>query len=104
MNAQMIIDRINDFVNQLRLTWALLLDVRVPLSTKLIPLLFLVYLVSPIDLIPDFLLVIGQIDDVLLAVATMRFFEEMTADEIVNDHRARLGLMRSDEQGPRPQA
>ncbi len=43
---------------------------RFPPKTKMLVVLSLVYLVSPVDLIPDFLPVIGFVDDLALLTAT----------------------------------
>lgn len=51
----------------------LLGDRRVPRSRKLALWVLLGYLALPFDLIPDFLLVIGQLDDAILAAAVLRF-------------------------------
>jgi uncharacterized membrane protein YkvA (DUF1232 family) len=52
-------------LENLRVTWRLLRDPNVaPFAKKLLPILALVYLISPIDLIPDVLLGLGQVDDV----------------------------------------
>ena len=50
----------------------LLGDPRVPRRSKLWLWLLLPYLASPIDLIPDFLPVIGQLDDAVLVVLAVR--------------------------------
>lgn len=47
-------------------------DPRVPRRSKLWLGLLVPYLASPIDLIPDFLPVIGQLDDAALAVLALR--------------------------------
>ncbi|MFL5760373.1 MAG: YkvA family protein [Thermomicrobiales bacterium] len=48
----------------LRFTWRMLRDPRVaPYAKVLLPILAFVYLVSPIDLIPDVILGLGQVDD-----------------------------------------
>jgi hypothetical protein len=63
-----------------------------------LPLLALVYLISPIDLIPDFLLGAGQLDDftvlVLVGIVLSRLARWAPA-EIVNEHLTNL-LRRSD--------
>ncbi len=44
-----------------------MIDARTPFFTKLPALLALAYLISPIDIIPDFIPVAGYIDDLLIA-------------------------------------
>ena len=54
---------VDGMIRQSRLVWRLWRDARVPGWTKLIPLAGLVYLLSPIDLIPDLMLPgLGQLD------------------------------------------
>ncbi len=49
----------------LRFTWRMFRDPRVaPYAKVVLPILALVYLISPIDLIPDMILGLGQVDDV----------------------------------------
>jgi len=50
----------------------LLRDRRVPRSTRLGIALLVPYLISPIDLIPDFLPVIGYADDAIIVAAVLR--------------------------------
>lgn len=51
----------------------LLADRRVPRSRKLALLLLLAYLVLPIDLVPDFIPVAGQLDDAILVAICLGF-------------------------------
>jgi uncharacterized membrane protein YkvA (DUF1232 family) len=48
-------------------------DPRVPRSAKLAVALAAVWVVSPIDLIPEFLPVIGPLDDVVVVALALRF-------------------------------
>ena len=50
----------------------LLGDSRVPRWSKLVLGLLVAYLISPIDLVPDFIPVAGQLDDVLIAALALR--------------------------------
>ena len=47
-------------------------DPRMPLRWRIALWALLAYLASPIDLIPDFIPVLGQLDDVLLAGLVLR--------------------------------
>jgi uncharacterized membrane protein YkvA (DUF1232 family) len=57
----------------LRLIRALLVDRAVPLDVRLVLVGLLAWIVSPIDLIPDFIPVLGPLDDVVVAVVAMRY-------------------------------
>ena len=57
-----------------RLTWmiaSLLADRAVPRRAKLALAAVAVYLASPVDLIPDFIPIVGYLDDVLVAVIVL---------------------------------
>ena len=56
-------------VDRARLLKAVLQDSRTPWYAKAVAWLTLAYLVSPIDLIPDFIPVIGHLDDLLIVPA-----------------------------------
>ena len=81
---------LKQIVRTLRLVWRLLNDSRVPLFPKLIPIAALAYIVSPIDLIPDLVLGLGQIDDLGIALLGITLFIDMCPRAIVDAHRAAL--------------
>ena len=60
-------------------------DNRVPFYVKLIPLLLLVYLISPIDLVPDFIPVLGVLDDVVIALGALVLMLKLTSGPLVTD-------------------
>jgi uncharacterized membrane protein YkvA (DUF1232 family) len=74
-----------------RLYWRLLRDGRVSVWPKALLLVGLLYLVSPIDLIPDVLPVIGEVDDLLLLIVVCRLFIYLCPPEIVREHVRRIG-------------
>lgn len=68
------------------LIFRLLKDPRVSAAAKAKLVLFTVYLVSPIDIIPDFIPVIGQLDDLVVAVLVIRDILKSTPREVVLEH------------------
>lgn len=56
-----------------RMTRSLLADRMTPASTKVALGGLLAYLVSPIDLVPDFIPGVGQLDDVVVAALVLRW-------------------------------
>jgi len=57
----------------LRLIRDLLRDPTTPLDVRLVLIVMLIWVVSPIDLIPEFIPVIGPLDDVVVAVVALRY-------------------------------
>jgi uncharacterized membrane protein YkvA (DUF1232 family) len=80
-------------IDQVRLTWALFTDSRVPLLLKVIPLGALAYVISPIDAIPDVLPILGQLDDIGILMAAMSLFNTLAPAEIVSYHLDRLRMI-----------
>lgn len=66
-----------------RLALRLLGDGRVPRALKAIPILALVYLISPIDLIPDAIPLLTQIDDLAIILIALKLFIDMAPSEVV---------------------
>ena len=64
----------------------LLADSRVPRRQKALLAGLVGYLASPLDLIPDFIPVIGQLDDVLVAVLILRTARRGIRRSIVRQH------------------
>lgn len=57
----------------LRLMRSLIADRRAPLEVRLVLVGLLLWILSPIDLIPEFIPVLGPLDDVVVAVVAMRY-------------------------------
>jgi uncharacterized membrane protein YkvA (DUF1232 family) len=64
----------------------LLGDPRVPRARKLALGLLVVYLAFPLDLIPDFLPVIGQLDDALVAGLVLRGLARGAGASLLREH------------------
>jgi uncharacterized membrane protein YkvA (DUF1232 family) len=70
-------------------------DPRTPLVVRLLALFVAAYAISPIDLIPDFIPVLGYLDDVILLPLCIVIIIKMTPVEVINDSRAKAGEMSS---------
>lgn len=74
----------------LRVAWALLRDGRVPLWTKLvIPAAWAAYFLLPLDIIPDLVPFLGELDDLMLLLLLVRLFIALSPPEVVADVRSR---------------
>lgn len=93
-----ITERFNAFWLSLRLTYRLFLDTRVPFFTKIVPLLSVLYILSPLDVIPDFLLVVGQLDDFMILTMGFQLFERLAPPDVVEEHRYQLLLEQEQQQ------
>jgi len=76
--------------DKLRLALALARDSRIPLAIRAIPPALILYLATPIDLIPDFIPVLGHLDDVLVAIIGLGFLLRFTPRSVLEEHVARL--------------
>lgn len=64
----------------------LISDPRVPRKSKLILGGTILYLVSPIDVVPDFVPGLGQLDDVVIALLALHSILNRVDDEVVIEH------------------
>jgi len=62
-------------------------DPRVPWYAKLLAGAVAVYAVSPIDLIPDFIPVLGLLDDLVIVPLGITLVLKMIPSEVMNEHR-----------------
>jgi uncharacterized membrane protein YkvA (DUF1232 family) len=91
---------IKALIDQVRLTWRLLRDPRVPFYLKAVPFIGFLYVISPIDFIPDVIIGLGQLDDIGIILAGMRMFEALTPSFIVDEHRD--AIRRFNQSGKQP--
>jgi uncharacterized membrane protein YkvA (DUF1232 family) len=79
---------LTEILRNAQLAWHLLLDRRVGLLLKLIiPGLMLGYLIFPVDLLPDFIPVLGQLDDLAILALGIKIFIELSPKDIVREYR-----------------
>lgn len=73
-----------------RLSFRLLRDPAVPFFVKLVPLAAVLYLLWPIDGLPDFIPALGQLDDVGVLVLALESFLRLCPESVVAFHRSAL--------------
>ena len=78
---------VTQMLRTLRLVWRLLADSRVPIFPKLIILAAAIYVISPVDLIPDLILGLGQLDDLGVAMLAIGVFIQLCPPALVDEHR-----------------
>jgi uncharacterized membrane protein YkvA (DUF1232 family) len=65
----------------LRLVRDLVTDASAPRGVRVALVILLVWLISPIDLVPEFIPVLGPLDDVIVAVVILRYVRRRIGDE-----------------------
>ena len=88
------VESLNAF-QRIQLAWRLMRDDRVsPWIKKAGPAVLLAYVISPIDLIPDFLIGPGQVDDLgvfaIGLVILVRMLVRFAPEEVVAEHLSTL--------------
>ena len=72
--------------NFVRLFWRLLCDARVSVVAKGLLLATGIYIVSPLDFLPDLVPLLGQLDDLTLFALGCRTFLQLCPGEVVREH------------------
>lgn len=84
---------ITQFMENGRLALRLFNDPRVPTWVRYgIPLIVVLYFIMPLDIIPDFIPGIGELDDVAVILLGMRMMARFAPSHVVDEHRQALGL------------
>jgi uncharacterized membrane protein YkvA (DUF1232 family) len=87
-NTQSKAGVLTEIMRNAQLAWHLLIDRRVGLLLKLIiPGLMLGYLILPVDLLPDFIPVLGQLDDLAILALGIKIFIELSPKDVVREYR-----------------
>ena len=78
------------FKRELKVYRRVLVDERTPLSAKIFLGLAIGYLCMPFDLIPDFIPVLGHLDDVVIVPALVYIALRFVPRELVAEHRTHV--------------
>ena len=100
-----IIERIKTWARRIKrdavTLWFAYRDPRTPWAVKALCIFVVGYALSPIDLIPDFIPVLGYLDDAILLPGLIWLAVRLLPHEVLSDCRERAEA-RMHEQGKRP--
>jgi uncharacterized membrane protein YkvA (DUF1232 family) len=68
----------------------LMADERIPLVARLLLPALVIYLALPIDLIPDFVPIIGQVDDIVVILVGIALLVRLTPTSVLDQHLSDL--------------
>jgi len=81
-----VIDAVRELPNFLRLLYGLITDPRVELLDKLLVAGAVAYVLIPEDAFPDFIPLIGEVDDVFVLVLAIRQLMKSAGREVILEH------------------
>ena len=81
-----------NFKKELQLYRNILADPRTPRLTKILLGFAMAYLVTPVDFIPDFIPVIGHLDDAILIPSLAYLALKTIPQSLLEEHRQALSL------------
>ncbi|EHN63788.1 YkvA family protein [Comamonas testosteroni] len=82
---------LTSFRKELLLAWAVLRDPRSPRTAKLFTVLAALYIVSPIDFVPDTIPILGWLDDGLIGFVLLQLAFRFLPAELLASLRERVG-------------
>jgi uncharacterized membrane protein YkvA (DUF1232 family) len=81
-----VIDAVRELPNFLRLLYGLITDPRVELLDKLLVAGAVAYVMIPEDVFPEFIPLIGEVDDVFVLVLAIRQLMKSAGREVILEH------------------
>ena len=89
-------ERVERIKRELHLVYKAMCDSRVPLPTKAIVVAALLYAISPFDFIPDYIPVLGMLDDLIFVPLAIRLALRLIPKPIVEEYReSMMGIARA---------
>jgi uncharacterized membrane protein YkvA (DUF1232 family) len=93
-----------DFGDKLALGRDLFRDSRVPILARIVAVALVLYIASPIDLLPDFTPVVGFVDDILIVTVGAGLLLRSVPPHVIEEHLDRYEERRDSEPRRLPSA
>ena len=74
-------------INSISLIWKLMTDKRVPFVIRMAIPLALIYVVSPVDFLPDLIPFAGRIDDLVALAIGLMVLLKLAPKKVVNEYK-----------------
>jgi len=81
-----VVDAVRELPNFLRLLYGLVTDPRVEMVDKLLVAGAVAYVLLPEDIFPDFIPLVGEVDDVFVLVLALRRLMKSAGQEVMLEH------------------
>jgi uncharacterized membrane protein YkvA (DUF1232 family) len=81
---------ISKFRKELLLAWSILRDIRTPASAKLATIAAVLYVISPMDIAPDFIPILGWIDDGVIALILLKLAQKLLPEDLLASLKSKL--------------
>jgi uncharacterized membrane protein YkvA (DUF1232 family) len=79
------------FRTEAKMVWAMLVNPATPAAAKLVAVLGLLYLISPMDILPDFIPILGWLDDGVVLALFLALAYRLLPAELYEQLRAKTG-------------
>ncbi len=83
--------------DKLDLAKALMRDSRIPFGLRAMPFLLVMYLALPFDLVPDFVPVLGQLDDIVVILVGLGMMSRFAPLDLLERHVAEQERLAKEE-------
>jgi uncharacterized membrane protein YkvA (DUF1232 family) len=79
------------FRTEARMVWAMLMNPATPVPAKLVAVLGLLYLIWPMDIVPDFIPILGWLDDGVVVALFLALAYKLLPAELYEQLRRKSG-------------
>lgn len=92
MTILLRIGALRALLHSARLSWRLVRDPRTPIGNKLFLAAAVVLIVSPVNWIPNFIPILGQMEDLALLALALKLFLKLVPPSLRREHQVALGF------------